>query len=78
MHKAVNLRIWNLSLGELSDSIKRLMTEKGGDGMTAAEILILVGGVGLALTLIATPITAAVLRKKGKAIAQSIREEYEL
>ena len=46
--------------------------------MTAAEILILVGGVGLALTLIATPITAAVLRKKGKAIAQSIREEYEL
>ena len=46
--------------------------------MAVGDILILAGLAGLAVALIAAPIAAVVLRKKGRAIAESIRREYEL
>lgn len=46
--------------------------------MSAGTILIFVGLAGLVISLIAVPIAVAVLRKKGRKIAESIRSEYEL
>lgn len=46
--------------------------------MSTGIVLILAGLAGLAISLIAIPITVIVLRKKGQRIAESIRSEYEL
>lgn len=46
--------------------------------MSTGTVLILAGLAGLAVSLIAIPITVIVLRKKRQRIAESIRSEYEL
>ena len=45
--------------------------------MASMEPLMIAGGAGLAVALVAIPIAIAVLRRQGKAIAERIRREYE-
>ena len=45
--------------------------------MSPGTILMIAGGAGLAVALVAIPIAIAVLRRQGKVIAERIRREYE-
>ena len=46
--------------------------------MTTSRILLLAGIAGLVLAAIAIPVAAVVLHRQGRAIAQSVHEEYEI